>query len=530
MNIVIGSGPAGIGAALALLEQNQPVTILDNGEDLEEEKKQLINRMAQMEPQDWCQEDIKNLKGSISASVKGVSQKLAFGSDFPYRRPTDFEPAESSTLHLRSSFAKGGLTNVWGAALLPYHQRDIQDWPISVQDLKPFYEKILSSIPMSSVEDDLLEDFPLYTKANSSLKPSLQATQWLEELKESKSTLSKAGFTFGRSRLAITTESNADAVGCKYCTLCMYGCPYNSIYKTSLTLDAIKQNKNLTYVQGIIVENLREENGKVVIQARTRVGNESRSFSAERVFVGSGVVPTAKIMLGSMKAFDEPVFIRDSQHFILPMIRHTNTKGVGEEQLFTLAQLFFEHFDESLDSHSFIFQAYTYNDFYAEALKNLLGPLFFLAKPMFPLILGRLIILQGYLHSSLSGRAKLTLNRSHKDDLGKLTIEAIKNPDTQRVVQKQGRLLWQYRRHFKAFPLLPFNNLSQIGHGNHYGGTFPMKKFPGHLESDVLGRIKGWQRVHLVDSSTFPNIPPGPIALTIMANAYRIAQASILEL
>ena len=528
MNIVIGSGPAGIGAALALLEQNLTVTILDSGEDLEAEKRLRISRMAQMEPEEWCQDDIKNLKGSVSASVKGVSQKLAFGSDFPYRRPPEFKPANSSTIDLWSSFAKGGLTNVWGASLLPYHQRDIQDWPITIQDLESSYKKILSWIPMSSVEDDLLEDFPLYTQANVSLKPSWQATKWLRDLNESKSDLSKAGFTFGRSRLAVTTDSNTDSVGCKYCTLCMYGCPYESIYKTSITLDAIRKNKNLTYIPNIVVKNLKEENGKVIIQTRSRTGNKSRSFSAERVFVGSGVVPTAKIMLGSMKVFNEPVFVQDSQHFILPLVRYTRTKGVSEEKLFTLAQLFIEHFDESLDSHSIIFQAYTYNDFYTEAIKNLLGPFFSFAKPILPLILGRLIILQGYLHSSLSGRAKLTLRHSYQNESENLMIEAVKNPITPKVVQKQGRLLWENRRYLKAFPLLPLNNLSQIGHGNHYGGTFPMKKKPGHLESDTLGRIKGWNRVHLVDSSTFTSIPPGPIVLSIMSNAYRIAKASML--
>jgi choline dehydrogenase-like flavoprotein len=530
MNFVIGSGPAGIGAALALLEKNLPVTILDSGEDLEPEKRKLVDRMAQVEPEEWYPEDIKNLKAGVLASVKGVSQKLAYGSDFPYRKPPSFEPADSSTAQLWPSFAKGGLTNVWGAALLPYHQRDMQNWPITIQELEPFYEKILSRMPMSSVEDDLLKDFPLYKKGNSSLKPSRQAKEWLEELEESKSILSKAGFTFGRSRLAITTESSVDGVGCKYCTLCMYGCPYDSIYKTSFTLDAIKQNKNLTYIQDVIVENLEEENGKVVIRARSKTGNESRSFSADRVFLGSGVVPTARIMLSSMRIFDESVFIRDSQHFILPLIRYTGTKGVSEERLFTLSQLFLGHFDESLDSHSFVYQAYTYNDFYAEALKNFLGPFYFLVKPMISLILGRLVILQGYLHSDLSGRIKLTLSRSHQNGADKLLMETVKNPSTHKVAQRQGRLFWKYRQYFKAFPLLPFNNLSQIGHGNHHGGTFPMKRDPGHLESDILGRIKGWQRVHLVDSSTFPSISPGPIALTIMANAYRISQTSVLEL
>ena len=108
MNFVIGSGPAGIGAALALLEKNLPVTILDSGEDLEPDKKLIVNRMAQTEPEEWRQEDIKNLKTGVLASVKGVSKKLAYGSDFAYRKYPSFESTNTSTAHLWSSFAKGG--------------------------------------------------------------------------------------------------------------------------------------------------------------------------------------------------------------------------------------------------------------------------------------------------------------------------------------------------------------------------------------------------------------------------------------
>jgi len=528
MNYVIGSGPSGIGATLALLEKNLPVTIIDSGEDLEQEKKIIINRMSQMEPAEWSLEDIKILKSALSVSTKGVSQKLAYGSDFPYRKPPEFEFAESSTATLLPSFAKGGLTNVWGAALLPYHQRDIHNWPITVQDLEPFYKKILSWVPMASVEDDFLKNFPLYTQENPSLKPSRQAKRWLEELEKNKSLLSNVGFTFGRSRLAIAAQSNMDMVGCKYCGLCMYGCPYDSIYKTSLTLDTIKQNKNVTYVKDTIVENLKEENGKVIIKARSKTGNQSKSFIAKRVFLGSGVVPTTKIMLSSMRAYDKSVFIHDSQHFIIPMIRYTNVKGTNREELFTLSQLFFEYFDTSEANYASFFQAYTYNDFFPVALKKLLGPLFPLASPFISLVLGRLIILQGYLHSNLSGRVELTLKHSHKNETEKLVIKNVKNLSTKEAVQIEGRRFWKYRGYFKSFPLLPLSSLSQIGHGNHYGGTFPMQKNPDNLESDIFGRIKGWERVHLVDSSTFPSIPPGPIVLTIMANAYRIAHSTQL--
>ena len=303
--------------------------------------------------------------------------------------------------------------------------------------------------------------------------------------------------------------------------------PYEAIYKTSFTLDQIKKEKMVTYIDGIVVEKLIEQNGKVIIQAKTRRGNEKRVFFAEKVFLGAGVVPTTKIMLSSTEAYGEPVFIRDSQHFILPLIRYKHTKGVNHEKLFTLSQLFLRVFDESRDDYSMLLQAYTYMDFFSEALIKLLGPLAPLIQPLLPLILGRLIVLQGYLHSDVSGKIRLTLNHSECGEPDKLILESVENPNTTNFFQKQKRILLENHKYLRAFPLFFLTRNSKIGHGNHYGGTFPMKKNPKRLESDLLGRVTGWKQVHIVDSSTFPSIPSGPITLSIMANAYRISQEAV---
>jgi choline dehydrogenase-like flavoprotein len=50
-----------------------------------------------------------------------------------------------------------------------------------------------------------------------------------------------------------------------------------------------------------------------------------------------------------------------------------------------------------------------------------------------------------------------------------------------------------------------------------------MSMRPGPFECDRLGVPTGFDRIHLVDASTFPDIPPTPITLTVMANAHRIA-------
>jgi len=49
-----------------------------------------------------------------------------------------------------------------------------------------------------------------------------------------------------------------------------------------------------------------------------------------------------------------------------------------------------------------------------------------------------------------------------------------------------------------------------------------MRAQPGELETDTLGRLPRWQRIHLVDASVLPDVPATQITFSVMANAHRI--------
>jgi choline dehydrogenase-like flavoprotein len=78
-------------------------------------------------------------------------------------------------------------------------------------------------------------------------------------------------------------------------------------------------------------------------------------------------------------------------------------------------------------------------------------------------------------------------------------------------------------RLMRAFPLLPLLRSFNPGKGNHFGGSFPMRREPGAFESDALGRPAGLRRVHVVDATIFPSFPATTVTFTVMANAHRIA-------
>jgi choline dehydrogenase-like flavoprotein len=146
-----------------------------------------------------------------------------------------------------------------------------------------------------------------------------------------------------------------------------------------------------------------------------------------------------------------------------------------------------------------------------------------LASPLLDAFLGRLMLIQGYLHSDFSPSIRATLRRDAGVEV--LELEEMRNPRTRPVLR---RLLWWLLRRsgaLRALPVAPLLDVAPAGRGFHSGGSFPMRERPGELECDVLGRPRGLSRVHLVDASTFPTIPSTTITLSVMANAHRIASA-----
>jgi choline dehydrogenase-like flavoprotein len=130
MDCVVGSGPVGVACAAALLKRGRPVLMLDAGLRLEPDRAKVVQQMATQTPAEWSSENIARIKEGMNPGAKGIPQKLLFGSDFPYRDTERELGLYSSGVGLQASLAMGGLSTVWGSAMMGYHDRDLADWPI----------------------------------------------------------------------------------------------------------------------------------------------------------------------------------------------------------------------------------------------------------------------------------------------------------------------------------------------------------------------------------------------------------------
>jgi ferredoxin len=516
MHCVIGSGPAGVACAKALLARGATVLMLDAGLELEPDRVRLVRELASVKPPDWQPGQLSKLKEGMTAGASGIPLKLFFGSDFPYRETETLIPWQSQGTSVRPSLALGGLSNTWGAAMLPYCAADIADWPIKIADLEPHYRAAAKITGLAAELDTLAERFPLYCDDAQPLPPSRQADRLLDSLNRHRAGLRARGWHFGRARVAVRARDIGKDIGCVRCGLCMYGCPYSCIYNSADTVRELRAGKKFSYQRDVIVTSLRESSGKVVIEGFHRQTRAPLSFEAHRAYLAAGVIPTAQVLLRSQAAYDHPLCLRDSQYFLLPFLLARRTREVETELLYTLSQAFIEICNPQVSRHTVHLQIYTYSDLIGQAVRQSLGPLKFLARPL----VGRMLIVQGYLHSDESRTIEMTLKRNGAKDC--LHLNALPNPETRRTVKRVVREMLRQSRRLGGIVLPPMLQLAEPGRGFHCAGSFPMRENPQPFESDCLGRPHGWTRVHAVDATVLPGAPATTITFSVMANAHRI--------
>ena len=526
LHCVIGSGPAGVACAHALLERGAQVLMLDAGLSLEPDRAALIAEMSQTSPSEWTPEQVARIKKGTNVSSKGIPLKLLYGSDFPYRHCDELLGMEYEGVALRPSLARGGLSTVWGAAMLPYLERDIANWPIPLSELAPHYRAVLGLTGLSQKHDDLESFFPLFQDHPATLKLSSQATILLNRLNRNRTRLSNEGIHFGQARIAVQVAPAPDSAGCVYCGLCMYGCPYKLIYNSEMTLKQLQSRPAFSYRPGVIVTALRENSAGIHVKGYNQATREPFETEVARAYLAAGPIPSTQILLRSMSLHDQTVWMKDSQYFLFPLALTESAGDVTHEALHTLSQLFIEILDPKITSHAVHLQVYSYSDLIGQAIRRSLGPL---ARPLEMVARSlerRLLIVQGFLHSDESAQIATTLVKD-KDGRGeRFKLEAAVTARSRTIIHRVLRKLLRHSRQFGAIPIRPMLQIAQPGRGIHSGGTFPMSAQPGKLETDTLGRPRGWQRLHAIDATVLPSIPATTITFSVMANAHRIAWAS----
>lgn len=533
MFLVVGSGPAGVSCAMALVRAGKSVTMVDGGRTLDEASALLAKRMSIQRKEEWSASDVEAIQGQIQTSTHGVQLKKLFGSDFPYSGVDSIQPTESHRVgHLTASLAVGGFSNVWGAAALQYGNKEFQGWPIGQKEFAAAYREVCRFMPIASERDELDLLYPRCSDGPGPLRRSRQAEGILRGFEQQRERLRRAGIVFGGPRLAVrphTAEAGRvlDLAGCSYCGQCLFGCPYGHVYSSVQTLQELKAYPSFRHVPGFVVDRFEERGESVTIFGRGVSNGAEASITGSKLFLAAGVVSSARILLAAVPDFGRTVRMRTSEYFMLPLVTFRNFWGGRNDSLHTLSQIFLECVDDKVSPHTVHMQMYTFSEMFRIALDQLGAGGRLLTWPFRSQLLGRLCVIQGYLHSDESSSIDVSLTG---DDM-RNTLRMVGNPSNQgrRVIRRLMAKLCLVLPRCGLIPLLPMMKIGLPGEGRHAGGAFPMSARPGPCEVDLQCRPSGLRHVHVVDASVFPTIPAATITLTAMANAYRVGQSVASE-
>ena len=506
MNIVIGSGPAGVSVAMALIARGERVTMLDGGDTLSEALSARKDAFASKPPSEWSDADIAAWQ--VPQLERSGDLAMRYGSTHA-QAPKDetFTPAQQFAG--RASRAIGGLSNVWGAAVLPYRQKDIDAWPITAEELAPHYQAVSQYMPISGAPGgDLQSLFPAFDAGSLSPLPTgPQGEALLERLTRNTDSLASRGVYFGPARQAVSGN-------CHLCGQCLHGCPWSMIYASHQTIMQLKQSERFTHRPGAIAARVSETGGNANVHLA-----DGSALEATRVFIAAGVYETARLVLKSTGAPSATLNLQDSRQSFLPMLHRWKPKADPTEgPRHTLAKLFIEIDDPEVSPYLTHSQIYSWNEFYAREMVAKYGGRVPGSAVLFGAISKRLMVAQTFIHSDHCDQVELRLDPAS----GRLQTSLVPNPEMLPIVNRMTKALARAISKAGLLPLRFAKRLEGPGASFHSGGTLPMSRQPKQLQTDTLGRLSGFDNIHVVDASILPSIPASTSTFSVMANAHRI--------
>ncbi len=494
---VVGTGAAGLGVLTALLEKenNLDIFLYDIGEKVKEISS------PENPDQDW-----------INSFYNGIYKKIRslYSFKFPPAKTHFANQISRESVGKKFKIFKsdtfGGLTNYWGATMLPFTSRELKDWPITKEELLPYYEKISQVAGLSAQSDQLNQ----YFEKDFSTRPPLKPTPVLNLLNQSVNQEGKEKsfkIVSGINRCGLETREN-DSRHCVYCGECLAGCFKGSIYSAQLTIKEYLKDSRIKYKDGVKVSQIRKNDS---LEIELEDGHLEKDF--DKVFLAAGCPSSTEIILRSLKMKDQ-LKMADNSVYVFPIF-YFGRKPKGDNSYFALCNLILGCLPKNEKDHFAQVQVYPNFDYLWRY--NLPAWIWSLVKPIFSFLRSRIFWGRLYLHSDYSQSYSIQL----KDN--QILMDHIEQAHPGKYLKN---LILSLRSSInsKGFYFPPIPPLRQRIN-SHYTSTIP---FNGDkIKISSLGEVM--PGVHLCDSSVFPNAPAVNPGFTIMANACRIADKVINE-
>jgi len=290
---IIGSGAGGGMAAKVLTEGGLNVVMLEAGPQIHPEKdfKMLM----------WPYELPHRGAGVGGRASQNFSEFLAPNGAWQIEGEP-YTSAEGANFQWFRSRIVGGRTNHWGRIALRFAPVDFQsktrdglgdDWPITYDDLAPYYDKVESYIGVFGTKENV-------SSAPDGVflpPPKPRCTEILI-----KKACDKLNVTCIPARLAILTKAHNGRLPCHYCGQCGRGCTTASNFSSSqVLLPPAMATGKLTLITGAMAREVivgKDGKAEAVSYIDKATRTEQRVY-AKTVVIAASACESSRLLLNS---------------------------------------------------------------------------------------------------------------------------------------------------------------------------------------------------------------------------------------
>lgn len=503
--IVIGSGPAGVSAAIPLVEAGRRVLMIDGAHP-----SPLPAETASEPP--W-----RRMLGADLAALRpddGLSPKLrtpvALDVVGGFRRWADLS---EDRFFATGAMARGGLSQVWGGFVSELGADDIHGWPFGVDELAPSYRAVAERIGLSGSTDDDMADF--YGR-NGPVQPAAPigptADAILQRYRRRKR---RADFALGLARNAMLTVVHGERQACDLSLACLWGCARGAIYDARQDIAALRRHDNFAIRDGVTA--LRLAPALRGWEIATAPGGPP--LRAARIVLAAGTLGTLRLAIPLLGIEKTVLRLLNSPVMAMPLLVTRRLGQPAPTRGYALAQLGFRldygaaptdyvtgglYETVALPPASFAARL-PLGRRAATVLFNALAPALAITTVYFP---GHCSANEVAVDLS-GGQVRIGLRGGVSDDFDAVA----------RRVRRRLNTIW---RRLGARPL-PGATVAVAGTDAHFGGLFPMG-LDDVQGTSRFGELNAAPGVHLVDGAVLPTVSAKFTTFTIMANADRIGR------
>ncbi len=441
----------------------------------------------------------------------------------------------------------GGGTRVYGAQAWRFMPTDfrmastygvpdgssLSDWPVSYDDLEPFYDRAEWELGAAGDGTTLLDKIP---RQRGYPLPPVEPSPQTVALTRGATHL---GWSTNSVPLLINTKpyGGRDAcIGCKYCV--GFACPTDAKTGTQNTMiPRALVTGNCTLVTGAIVSRIETDKRGKVTGVSYIVGNDSCTINAKTVVVSAGAIESARLLLNSRTTlhpdglgneFDQVG--RNLQGHLYPraygLMREKIFSGVGPGV--TIATTQFNHGNPGVIGGGMLADDFIKPpiDFWYDSLPPDL-PRWGLANKQFMRDnYTRVLHVRGPVQDVPSPNARVTIDPVVLDRWGipVARLSGTTHPESVRTAEFMRQRGEEWLRASGCEQIWSYNPGLVLSGGQHQAGTCRMGHDPKTSVTDQWGRVHKHDNLFVVDGSLHVTNGGFNPVLTIMALAFRSAE------